>query len=464
MGDFMKDNNKTKRQLIHELAELRSQNAELKKSTNRGISTELPAEEARSYAESIVEAVREPLLVLDANLKILSANRAFYKTFQVTPDETIGSFIYDLGNRQWDIPILRKLLEEVLRKKEAFDDFEVAHNFQDIGQKIMLLNARRIDPKDNGAEMILLSIEDITERKRLEDLLTESEARFRRVFETASDGIVLLEKSEGKITHANPAIEKLLGYTIKEIIGKKLQDIGIVDIDDFQTIIQNLNEIGIINYDNVPVETRSGQHIDTDIYFVDRARLAQCNIRDITNRKRAEEALKDSEQRYRELSILDGLTQLYNSRYFYLQLNIEIERAKRYKQPLTLLLLDLDDFKAFNDTYGHVEGDEVLSRLGQVMKRLLRATDSAYRYGGEEFTVILPMTTSENGAFIAERIRTEFKKETFSPTLGQDVHMMVSIGLAQHKTQEDMKAFVRRVDQLMYQAKKNGKDSVYCEQ
>jgi PAS domain S-box-containing protein len=295
----MNDDHKTKKQLIHELTELRSQNAALEKSTTGIILAELAAEEARRYAESIVATVREPLLVLDADLKIISANRNFYRTFKVAPDETIGMFIYDLGNKQWDIPKLRELLEEVLPEKEAFDDFEVAHIFQDIGQKTMRLNARQIYRKDIGAKMILLAIEDITERKQLEDLLRESEERFRRLFETASDGIVLLEKREGKITQANPATEKLLGYTQKESIGNSLQDIGVVlDTNDFQTTMQNLNESGIINYRNVKVETKSGQRIDTEIYLVDRAKLVQCNIRDITERKRTKEALRDSEQKY----------------------------------------------------------------------------------------------------------------------------------------------------------------------
>ena len=130
---------------------------------------------------------------------------------------------------------------------------------------------------------------------------------------------------------------------------------------------------------------------------------------------------------------------------------------------MTLLLLDLDDFKTFNDAYGHIEGDQVLLRVGQVFKKCLRQTDSAYRYGGEEFTIILPMTTGTDGAVTAERIRTEFKKETFSPVPGQEVRVTVSIGLAQCKTQEEMKAFVHRVDQLMYQGKKNGKDRVCSE-
>ena len=293
----MKDDPKTKKQLIDELTELRSQKAMLKKSISGTISCELAAEEARRYAESIVETVREPLLVLDVDLKIISANRNFYRTFKVAPGETIGSFIYDLGNKQWDIPKLRELLEEVLPEKEAFDDFEVTHDFQDIGHKIMLLNARQIYRKDISSKMILLAIEDITEHKRLENLLEESEERYRRLFETASDGIVLLEKGEGKITHANPATEKMLGYAKNECVGNKLQDIGIsLDIGDFQSTMQNLNLSGILNYNDVPVKTKSGQHIYTDIYLVDRARLVQCNIRDITNRKQAEERIHASLQ------------------------------------------------------------------------------------------------------------------------------------------------------------------------
>jgi len=179
--------------------------------------------------------------------------------------------------------------------------------------------------------------------------------------------------------------------------------------------------------------------------------------------QRVEEALKESENKYRELSILDNLTQLFNSRYFYDQLQMDISHANRYKQPLTILLLDIDNFKAFNDAFGHIEGDKVLIRLGQVVKRCLRQTDSAYRYGGEEFTILLPMTTSKDGVVIAERIRAKFKDEHFRPTQSQGVHVTLSIGVSQYKPREDIKVFVHRVDQLMYQGKKNGKDKVCSE-
>ncbi len=106
-----------------------------------------------------------------------------------------------------------------------------------------------------------------------------------------------------------------------------------------------------------------------------------------------------------QLAITDSLTQLYNSRHFYDQLKMEIERANRYGHSLALLLLDIDFFKNYNDTYGHLEGDKVLSTVGQMIKTCLRTMDTAYRYGGEEFTVILPYTDGDEAKTVADRIQ-----------------------------------------------------------
>ncbi|MDO8282574.1 MAG: response regulator [Thermodesulfovibrionia bacterium] len=125
-------------------------------------------DEAHEFSESVINTVREPLIVLDSDLRVFSANRSFYTSFKVTPQETIGNFIYDLGNRQWDIPKLRTLLEDILPKNNKFDDYEVEHVFSNIGHKIMLLNARRITHKEKGSHMILLAIEDITKSRKLE--------------------------------------------------------------------------------------------------------------------------------------------------------------------------------------------------------------------------------------------------------------------------------------------------------
>ena len=126
---------------------------------------------AKQYAENIVENVREPLLVLDSELKILTANHSFYGAFKVSPEETVGHFIYDVGNRQWNIPKLRLLLEEILPRETVLNDYEVEHDFPAIGRKTILLNARQMFREDIGSRIILLAMEDITERKRSENLL-----------------------------------------------------------------------------------------------------------------------------------------------------------------------------------------------------------------------------------------------------------------------------------------------------
>jgi len=120
---------------------------------------------ALAVAESIVNTVREPLIVLDKDLRIISANKAFYNEFQVGKEKTEKQLIYDIGNRQWDIPKLRELLEDILPKRTYFDDYKVDHSFPSVGHKTMLLNARRVVAVSGQRPLILLAIEDITKRQ-----------------------------------------------------------------------------------------------------------------------------------------------------------------------------------------------------------------------------------------------------------------------------------------------------------
>ena len=126
------------------------------------------ADDVSEFAESIINAVREPLIYLDQNLRVVNASRSFYEFFRVRPGDTVGQLIYDLGNKQWDIPKLRELLETILPEKTTFDNYEVEHDFTTIGKRIMLLNARQIQQVLGKEKIILLAIEDITERKEIE--------------------------------------------------------------------------------------------------------------------------------------------------------------------------------------------------------------------------------------------------------------------------------------------------------
>ncbi|MFA4827669.1 MAG: diguanylate cyclase [Thermodesulfovibrionales bacterium] len=130
-------------------------------------------DEAREYAESIINTVRESLIALDQDLRVVTVSRAFYEFFKVKPEETVGQLIYDLGNKQWDIPKLRELLETILPHKTSFDNYEVEHDFATIGRRIMLLNARQIQRGMGKERIILLAIEDITERKQSEEKIRQ---------------------------------------------------------------------------------------------------------------------------------------------------------------------------------------------------------------------------------------------------------------------------------------------------
>jgi diguanylate cyclase (GGDEF)-like protein len=160
------------------------------------------------------------------------------------------------------------------------------------------------------------------------------------------------------------------------------------------------------------------------------------------------------------LAITDGLTKLYNSRYFYNRLELEIARSIRYGRPLSLLLLDIDFFKNYNDAHGHLEGDKVLVRLGKVIKICLRKMDSAYRYGGEEFTIILPETRAADAHAVAQRIRASVEKEVFRPEPDKVVNITVSIGVTEYCPQEDITTFVQRSDKAMYISKQKGRNSI----
>ncbi len=163
--------------------ELRKATEELREEALGRRQAERGAEKAREYAASIVETMRESLVVLDAELRVISANRSFYEIFKMTPEETEGRFLYELGNGQWDIPRLRQLLEDILPKNTQLRGFEAERDFQAIGHKAMLLNARRIYKDAKKTEMILLAIEDITEAKRAGEALLASNERYRTLFE-----------------------------------------------------------------------------------------------------------------------------------------------------------------------------------------------------------------------------------------------------------------------------------------
>jgi diguanylate cyclase (GGDEF)-like protein len=182
--------------------------------------------------------------------------------------------------------------------------------------------------------------------------------------------------------------------------------------------------------------------------------------RDITAQRQIEQELRQSEKRYKKLSITDDLTKLFNSRHFYITLQLEMERSHRYQRPLALLMIDIDNFKEFNDTYGHQAGDEVLAKTGEVIRNAMREADTGYRYGGEEFAVILPETVGPGAVEVAERIRKELEAMPLSLPTKHNRYITASIGVSELRVEDKLSEFIRRADKNLYAAKTEGKNRV----
>lgn len=188
-----------------------------------GNELETEIQDAREYAENIVETLREPLVVLNSDLQILTANRCFYQSFKVTPKETIGNYIYDLGNRQWDIPKLRVLFEDILPNDTVINGYEVEHDFLHIGPRTILLNARQIFRKKIGSHIILLALQDITESKQLSEKLLESNNKLESTVRKRTDELTKTNVLLSQEVDERKSAEASLKGAYEEI--KQLKDL-----------------------------------------------------------------------------------------------------------------------------------------------------------------------------------------------------------------------------------------------
>ena len=224
--------------------ELQSTNEELTVLNHELTGLNEQVTDARNYSESIVATLYQPLLVLDKHLRVKTANQAFYKTFQVDEQETEGVLIYDLGNRQWNIPELRNLLEEVLPQKKQISDFEVTHNFTSIGERIIVLNALEITREKKEEKLILLSIEDITEQRHSQVKEKKFLSRFHNLLLQTSVPIAIFRGSNYIVELVN---DSGLGLMVKDksFIGKLLFEASPELEKPFKEILDKVVESGI---------------------------------------------------------------------------------------------------------------------------------------------------------------------------------------------------------------------------
>jgi diguanylate cyclase (GGDEF)-like protein/PAS domain S-box-containing protein len=459
-----------------------------------------PGHSSGNMLAECVERCPIPIFVLDQQHSIIHWNKALesisgipasqmlgsqehWRAFSPAQHPTLADLILD-GASEGDV---ERYYPNKFRKSELIEGtFEAEDFFPSIGDNGRWLFFTAAPLKDSAGQVIgaIETLQDVTTRRRTESALQESRSFLAQIVDGSSVPSFVIDH-EHRVTHWNHACEVATGVAARDMIGTREQwrafykserpvmaDLILSgaleqDVDRFyhgkfrpSTLVRGAFEVE----DFFPHFGESGRWL-----FFTAAPLRDAagkfigaieTLQDITEQKRAEQALRESEQRYRTLSITDSLTTLYNSRHFYDQLGHEIERATRYQRPLSLLLLDADNFKQLNDTYGHLEGDSALQTLAQIIKSCLRSADTAYHYGGEEFTVILPETSIGPAELLAERLREAFAATPLKLSSGATIYSTVSIGVTEYASPENVQSLVRRVDDGVYQAKRQGKNCI----
>jgi diguanylate cyclase (GGDEF)-like protein/PAS domain S-box-containing protein len=318
--------------------------------------------------------------------------------------------------------------------------------------------------------------ENHLERERTEQALRESEARFRLIAENGSD-VVGLYDLDGRVMYISPSCERVLGFLPEEM--PRMAPFATVHPQDLDRLQRHFNQLvrgEPVASIQVRMMHKTGRHLWLEMMW--RAVLdesgqvtqLQVSSRDITDSKQNERRLEEAQRRLRqqqgmlqdvnsklsELAALDGLTQLRNRRAFEERLEDEVRRWRRDGIDVSLVLLDIDHFKSFNDTFGHPKGDEVLRTVGRLLRRSLRAADFAARYGGEEFAIILPNTDRKGSLVVAEQLLRAIEGSTW-----EERPITASIGVATMGDAVDSaEALVSHADRALYASKQAGRNRV----
>lgn len=249
------------------------------------------AETARAFAEAIVDTVQHPLLVLDANLRLIRATDAFYKMFRIAPKEAEGRLLDEIGTGQWKLPELRNLLDAALVRDVPFRDLDIEHEYPEIGRRTMRLNARRITSQDSQPHRLLLAIEDVTDRKETAEL------QYRRLFESARDAILILDAQSGNVIDANPAFTQLTRYQKAELAARQFGDLDVfLQSEEARRLVEDTRRNGSANFESVRIRARDGKELILAIvanqYRLKEQGFIQINIRDVTERRKMEARLR----------------------------------------------------------------------------------------------------------------------------------------------------------------------------
>ncbi|GHH98068.1 sensor domain-containing diguanylate cyclase [Neobacillus kokaensis] len=327
----------------------------------------------------------------------------------------------------------------------------------------------RVTPiKINGNNGAVVSHVNITDRKLVEIQLKRSEQLYRHIAENSTD-FISLHTLDGKFTYVSPNCPSLLGYSPDEMVGKTTYDfIHVDDIKKMKSFNNDIHLIGEIKTVTYRFKCKNGKYIWIEskykhVLSVDKvSNEIICVSRDITKNKQKLIELEEERKLLKKTVYTDSLTGVFNRRYFNRQLKKAFQEYFQDYIAFSLLVIDVDYFKQYNDTYGHKTGDECLIKVADTLARSVRENDSVCRIGGEEFCVILPNTNKEKALFLAERLRKKVK-ELKIPHINSNVssYVTVSIGVStKNSIYINQDKLFLLADQALYESKKSGRNRV----
>ncbi len=256
---------------------------------------------ARRYAEALVETIREAIVVVDSHLRVRTANQSFHRNFGTVPDQVEGRPLLELWNLKAADSGLRKLLEGAIREKAPIRDHDLTIEIAGAGERTLRLNGRRVRLPGEAEPLVLLAFEDFTERRRAEEALRSSEFRYRRIFETAREGIWLADAATGELLDANPYLEELLGYPRSELVGQAPWDLGVFeDAAAARARFARAVEEGFHLEPEVALRNRGGQTVLVEAvlytYRLGDRLVLQANLRDLTERFRLQNQVRQMQK------------------------------------------------------------------------------------------------------------------------------------------------------------------------
>jgi len=416
-------------------------------------------ERRSAFLENVISTCPEGIIANDTRGTIFLYNKSAEGIFGYTAEEVIGKLH---ASRLYPHDGAKEVREYIYSSQ-----YGPHGHLVDFETEILRKNGKKVPIRlccsvlrENGQEIGYIGFfTDISARIALQAKFLESEERFRGIFESARDAIVSVGE-DGIVVMANRAAQELLGYDEGSLVGMEAIRLFVPRFADYwKEISVYASGLGPGNERRnieILVLSRSGVEIPVQLTLAEKIvrgqRIQTAILRNISDRKALEEEL-------RLQSITDTLTELYNRRHFHSLAQNEVERALRNRVAFSVLLMDVDRFKQYNDAFGHDEGDKVLRVLGGEIRKNFRTMDAGFRHGGEEFTVLLPDTTAEAAIIPAERLRKRFSAIPFLPHPDEEPRKVtLSIGVAEFRPGMTIDDLVRSADRAMYAAKNAGRD------